>query len=91
MRLTSRTNAFGCEIRLAGQHCTSQWRLRSAPSGFAVGATLHSLSIVSSTQHRRLLLVALAVWPVMTGLPAFLVAVVASQVLRRSAHTTQQD
>jgi cation transporter-like permease len=51
--------------------------------GLAVGAIVHSQSVVSTTGHRRLLLVALVVWPVMTGLPAFLVALVASTVLRR--------
>jgi hypothetical protein len=51
--------------------------------GLAVGANVHSLSLVSTTEHRRLLLVALVVWPVMTCLPAFLVAMVASIVLRR--------
>jgi hypothetical protein len=51
--------------------------------GLAVGANLHSLSVASTAQHRRLLLVALVVWPIMTGLPAFLVALAASQVLSR--------
>lgn len=51
--------------------------------GLALGAIIHSLSVVSTTEHRRLLIVALVVWPVMTGLPAFLVALGASTVLRR--------
>ena len=51
--------------------------------GLAVGAILHSLSVGSTAQHRRLLLVALVVWPIMTGLPAFLVALAASKVLSR--------
>lgn len=59
--------------------------------GLAVGAILHSLSVVSTAQHQRLLLVALAVWPIMTGLPAFLVALGASRVLRRYTHNRQQD
>jgi hypothetical protein len=49
--------------------------------GLAVAATIHSLSVVSSNQQRRLLLIALVVWPIMTGLPAFLVGLVASKVL----------
>ena len=49
--------------------------------GLALGAIIHSLSVVSTTEHRRLLLVALVAWPVMTGLPAFLVALGASAVL----------
>ena len=51
--------------------------------GLAVAATIHSLSVVSTNQHRRLLLVALVVWPIMTGLPAFLVGLGASEVLAR--------
>ena len=51
--------------------------------GLAVAATIHSLSVVSTDQHRRLLLVALVVWPIMTGLPAFLVGLGASEVLAR--------
>ena len=51
--------------------------------GLAVGATIHSLSVASTSQHRRLLLVALVAWPVMTGLPAFLVALGASELLAR--------
>ena len=75
-----------------------RFRLRSAPHraawhvalavalgafGLAVAATIHSLSVVSTNQHRRLLLVALVVWPIMTGLPAFLVGLGASEVLAR--------
>jgi hypothetical protein len=51
--------------------------------GLAVAANIHSLSVVSTNQHRRLLLVALVVWPIMTGLPAFLVGLGASEVLAR--------
>jgi hypothetical protein len=54
--------------------------------GLAVGANLHSLSVASSAdQHRRLLLLALALWPVLTALPAFLVALAAGGVLTRLA------
>jgi hypothetical protein len=51
--------------------------------GLAVGANLHSLSIPSTTGHRRLLLVALAAWPVLTALPAFLVALAVAIILMR--------
>ena len=51
--------------------------------GLAVAATIHSLSVVSTHQHRRLLLVALVVWPIMTGLPAYLVGLGVSEVLAR--------
>ncbi len=66
-----------------------QFRLRSPPRaaalhvaaavalgafGLALGANIHSLSSESSGSHRRLLLLALALWPLMAALPAFLVA-----------------
>ena len=41
--------------------------------GLAVGAIVHSFSVSSTSQHRRLLLVALVAWPLITGVPAFLV------------------
>lgn len=59
--------------------------------GLAVAAIIHSLSVVSTTQHRRLLLVALVVWPVMTGLPAFLVGLGASKVLARLPWKTRAE
>jgi len=49
--------------------------------GLAVGANIHSLSLGSTNEHRRLLLLALVLWPIMTALPAFLVALVAGWVL----------
>ena len=59
--------------------------------GLALGAIIHSLSVVSTTEHRRLLLVALVAWPVLTGLPAFLVALAASTVLRRLTGDAQSS
>ncbi len=41
--------------------------------GLAVGANIHSLAS-GSNHHRQLLLLALGIWPVITALPAFLVA-----------------
>ena len=52
--------------------------------GLAVGANIHSLSSGSTHQHRQLLLLALAIWPVMTALPAFLVALGTNVVLVRA-------
>ena len=52
--------------------------------GLAVAANLHSLSVPSTTGHRRLLLIALAAWPVMTGVPAFLVALAAATLLKHA-------
>jgi hypothetical protein len=49
--------------------------------GLAAGANLHSFWVGSSSEHRRLLLLALGLWPLMTALPAFLVALGASWVL----------
>jgi hypothetical protein len=49
--------------------------------GLAVGAVVHSLLVGSSSAHHRLVLIALVVWPVITGVPAFLVAFVAGEVL----------
>lgn len=42
--------------------------------GLAVGANLNSLSQASSAHHRQLLLIALAAWPIIVGIPAFLVS-----------------
>jgi hypothetical protein len=49
--------------------------------GLAVGANIHSLSTVSANQHRQLLLLSLGIWPVITALPAFLVALGTNVVL----------
>jgi hypothetical protein len=51
--------------------------------GLAAAANLHSLSVGAGDRQRRLLLVALVAWPVITGLPAFLVAWVVSAILAR--------
>ena len=50
--------------------------------GLAVGANIHSLS-AGSTQRRHLLLLSLGIWPVITALPAFLVAFGTNMVLAR--------
>jgi hypothetical protein len=49
----------------------------------ALSATIHSLVVGSTSQHQRLVLLALVIWPVMTGLPAFFVALGASEMLVR--------
>ena len=82
--------AYGAHI------CYERYRLRTAPRlaalhvafavalgafGLAVGANIHSLSVGSTNEHRRLLLLALGLWPIITALPAFLVALVAGWVL----------
>ena len=52
--------------------------------GLAVGANLHSLSVPSTAGHRRLLLIALAAWPAITAVPAFLVALALATILSRA-------
>jgi hypothetical protein len=93
-------SAIGCAAHIAHERV----RLQNAPGraslhvavavalgafGLAVGANIHSLSIGSTSQHRQLLLLALAIWPVMTGLPAFLVALAASVILDRALGSAQ--
>jgi len=51
--------------------------------GLAIGAIVHSLSVTTTSQHQRLLLIALVAWPVITGVPAFLVGLGASGLLGR--------
>jgi len=57
--------------------------------GLAVGANIHSLSAGSSSQHRQLLLLSLGIWPVITALPALLVAVVINMVLKSTAGSVE--
>jgi|SRR5438067_9477959 len=47
--------------------------------GLAVAATIHSM-IAPPNYHRARFVAALVVWPIVTGVPAFLVAVVACAV-----------
>src|SRR5262249_53079878 len=56
--------------------------------GLAVGANIHSLS-AGSSQHRQLLLLSLGIWPVITALPAFLVAFATNMVLARVLGSVQ--
>ena len=57
--------------------------------GLAVGANIHSLSVGSSNQQRQLLLLSLGIWPMITALPAFLVALGAGALLARAFGTAQ--
>jgi hypothetical protein len=52
--------------------------------GLAVGANIHSLSTGSGHQHRQLLLLSLGIWPIITAVPAFLVALCANVALTRA-------
>lgn len=49
--------------------------------GLAVAANVHAQSV--ATANHRLLAIALAVWPAMTALPAFIVALAMAVVLAR--------
>ena len=57
--------------------------------GLAVGANIHSLSTGSTNQHRQLLLLSLWIWPAITALPAFLVALGMNVVLTRALGSVQ--
>jgi hypothetical protein len=57
--------------------------------GLAVGANIHSLLTGSTNQQRQLLLLSLGIWPVITALPAFLVALAISAVLARALGKVQ--
>ena len=85
-------------VGFAAHIAYERFRLRSSPGsaalhaalaaalgafGLAVGANIHALSAGSGTRHRQLVHLSLAIWPVITAVPAFLVALVASVVLRR--------
>jgi hypothetical protein len=93
-------SAVGYAAHIAYEH----FRLRNSPGsaarhvalaaalgafGLAVGANIHSLSVGSVNQHRQLLLLSLAIWPVITAVPAFLVALGASGVLRLAFENAQ--
>ncbi len=58
--------------------------------GLAVGANIHSLSTGSTNQHRPLLLLSLGIWPVITALPAFLIALGTNVVLARALGSVQR-
>jgi len=91
-------------IGYAAHIAYERFRLRNAPGpaalhvafavalgafGLAVGANIHSLSSGSTSQHRQLLLLALGIWPVMTALPAYLVAFGTSAVLARALRSVR--
>jgi len=46
----------------------------------AVSANIHSIGV--ATSNHRLLAIALVVWPLMTGIPAFVVALIAAVALK---------
>ena len=91
-------------IAYAAHVCYERFRLQNSPPsaalhvalavalgafGLAVGANIHSLSLGSTNEHRRLLVLALGLWPVITALPAFLVALGASWILARASSSAE--
>ena len=83
-------------VAYAAHICYEGFRLQNSPRsaalhvalavalgafGLAVGANIHSLSVGSTSEHRRLLLLALGLWPLITAMPAFLVALGGSWVM----------
>ncbi len=74
-------------LRLRNAPARAAWHVALAVAlgafGLAAAANIHSLSVDSTAHQRRLLRISLAIWPVITGLPAFLVALGAGAVLAR--------
>jgi len=72
------------EIRMRCSLWATAWHVAVAASvggfGLAVAATVRSI-LVPPTYHRSRFLLALVVWPIVTGAPAFLVAIPAAAVL----------
>lgn len=59
--------------------------------GLAVGANIHSLFTESTHQQHQLLLIALGIWPAITALPAFLIALAVSAVLARTHGSVRRE
>jgi hypothetical protein len=99
VRLAWRWAAWVVSAIAFGAHIVyEQVRLRSSPRitalhvsaaaglgafGLAVAANVHAQTI-SPHQHSLILLLSLAIWPVMTALPAFVVALVAAILFARA-------
>jgi len=69
--------------RLAALHVATAVALGAF--GLAVAANIHSVRLGTANEHRRLLLLALVTWPVITALPAFLIALAVSWLLPRAS------
>jgi len=98
-RVTWRWAAWAVSAFAFGAHIVyEQMRLRSSPRltacrvasaaglgafGLAVAANVHAVS-VSPGRHSLILLLSLVLWPVMTALPAFVVALVSASLLARA-------
>ena len=65
--------------RVAALHLASAAALGAL--GLAIGALVHSISAGMPSEHQRLLLIALVLWPLITGVPAFVVGLAASALV----------
>ena len=99
IRVAWRWAAWGVSAIAFGAHIVyEQMRLRSSPRitalhvsaavglgafGLAVAANVHALT-VSPHQPSLILVLSLLIWPVMTALPAFVVALVAAILFARA-------
>ena len=74
-------------FRLENHPFTAAWHigLGAAIGGFwiAVGANVHSLLAAIPSRNQGMLVLSLAIWPFVTGLPAYLVALGVSAALAR--------
>ena len=95
VRVAWRLAAWGISATAFATHIAYEHiRLRSSPvmtalhASFAVGLGAFGLAISASihaqTTHQRFPAFAIAVWPVMTALPAFVVALALAAVLART-------
>lgn len=95
----SRLAAWGVSGMLLAMHVVyERFRLRNAPLtaashvglggaiggfGIALGANVHALLATAPSRNQSMMRLSLAIWPFVTGLPAFLVALGMSAVLAR--------
>jgi hypothetical protein len=88
--------AFGAhivyeQVRLGSSPRIAALRASSAAGmgafGLAVAANVHA-QIASAHRHSFALVLSLAIWPVMTALPAFVVALVSARLLARARRRT---
>ncbi len=74
------------QVRLRSSTTSTALRVSLAAAlgafGLAVAANIHA-RLVAQNQHAVMLLLSLAIWPLMTALPAFLVALVLALLLAR--------
>jgi hypothetical protein len=92
-------------IAYASHMAYERFRLRNSPAaaalhiagavalgalGLAVSANVHSLSTAATSRRQSFLLLSLVIWPVITAVPAFLVALGIQVVLARAVARTQR-